>query len=145
MGVAPVAMISSSYLITSSCSLLSVTSSSRRSGSMLRARVSRWSCIRVVSSAAKVPMGKMAPVRDVSRDVVGDPADGEVRIGVGEHDVDSAVIVEFANAEGGADARVAAADDDDPTQICSGSGSGSARMNSYTRAPRVAPASGAAM
>jgi hypothetical protein len=77
----------------------------------------------------EVAMSKVAPVRDVSRDVVGDPADGEVRVGVVEHDVDVAFIVELANAEGGADARVAAANDDDPTQSRSGSGAGSARIN----------------
>lgn len=58
-------------------------------------------------------VGEIAPVADFAGDVVGDAADGEVRVGVGHHHGDLAVRVEFAGAERRADAGVTAADGDD--------------------------------
>ncbi len=59
-------------------------------------------------------MGETPPVEDVARDVVGDATDREVGVGVREHDVDLARGIEFADAQGGTDAGVASADNDDP-------------------------------
>lgn len=64
-------------------------------------------------------VGEVAPVGDVPGDVVGDSADGEVRVGVPEQDVDLTREVKLASAERGADAGVASADDDDPAQTSS--------------------------
>ena len=58
-------------------------------------------------------VGEVAPVGDLAGDVVGDAADGEVRVGVGDDDGDVGRGVEFAGAQGGADAGVAAADGDE--------------------------------
>ena len=106
-----------------------------------------------------VAVSEVAPVRHVAGDVVGDPADREVRIGVSEHDLDVAFAVELANAEGGADAGVASSHDDDPAQTSSfsrasrsaGAGptvdgaEGSLLMSWYVSAARLAPAMGATM
>ena len=53
---------------------------------------------------------QVAPVGDLTRDVVGDAADGEVGVGVGHDDGDLGRRVELACPQGGADAGVAAAD-----------------------------------
>ena len=57
-------------------------------------------------------VGEVAPVRDLAGDVVGDAADGEVRVGVGHHHGDIGARVDLAGAERGADAGVAPADGD---------------------------------
>ena len=56
------------------------------------------------------PVREVAPVGDLAGDVVGDAADGEVRVGVGHHHGDLGARVDLAGAQRGADARVAAAD-----------------------------------
>ena len=58
-------------------------------------------------------MREVGPVRDLPGDVVGDAADGEVGVGVGDDHGDLGAGVEFADAQGGADSGVAAADGDD--------------------------------
>ena len=57
-------------------------------------------------------VGEVAPVGDLAGDVVGDAADGEVRVGVGHHHGDLRARVDLACAERGADAGVAPADGD---------------------------------
>ena len=54
-----------------------------------------------------------APVGDVAGEVVGQPADREVRVGVGQQHRHLHGGVELTRAEGGADPGVAAADDQD--------------------------------
>ncbi|SKZ13978.1 Uncharacterised protein [Mycobacteroides abscessus subsp. abscessus] len=56
---------------------------------------------------------QVRPVGDFPGDVVRDPADGEVRVVVGDHDGDVGGGVEFTDAQGGADPGVAAADRND--------------------------------
>ncbi|EHC27308.1 hypothetical protein HMPREF1003_00597 [Propionibacterium sp. 5_U_42AFAA] len=53
---------------------------------------------------------QVVPVSDLAGDVVGDPADGEVRVGVGHHDGDLGRRVEFAGTQPRGDAGIAAAD-----------------------------------
>ena len=93
---------------------MSVTCSSRRPTSILRRdRVEvqpHPGCFEVGDGA----VGEISPVRNVAREVVGDTADGEVGVGVGEDDIDLAGWVEFADPEGCADPGVASADNDDP-------------------------------
>ena len=55
-------------------------------------------------------VGEVAPVGDLAGDVVGDAADREVRVGVGDDDGDLGGRVELPGAQRGADAGVAAAD-----------------------------------
>ena len=55
-------------------------------------------------------VGEVAPVGDFAGDVVRDAADGEVRVGVGDHHGDLGSRVEFAGSQRGGDAGVAAAD-----------------------------------
>ena len=57
-------------------------------------------------------VGQVAPVGDLAGDVVGDAADGEVRVGVLEDHGDVGGRVQLAGPQGGADSRVAAADHD---------------------------------
>ena len=45
-------------------------------------------------------VGQVAPVGDLAGDVVGDAADGEVGVGVGDHQGDLDGRVEFAGAQG---------------------------------------------
>ena len=59
------------------------------------------------------PMRQVAPVGDLTRDVIGDPADGEVRVGVGHHHGDFGAGVELAGPQRGADAGVASSDGND--------------------------------
>ena len=67
-------------------------------------------------------VGQVAPVRDLPGDVAGDPADGEVRVGVGDNDRHLSLAVEFTGAQRSADPRVAAADGNQvheaPIRIC---------------------------
>src|SRR5271165_6710738 len=58
------------------------------------------------------PVGQVAPVGDLTGQVIGDAADGEVRIGVRDDHGDIRARVEFARPQGGADPGVAAADHD---------------------------------
>lgn len=53
---------------------------------------------------------EVAPVRDFTRDVVRDAADGEVRVGVCDHDRHLGGGVELSGSQGRGDAGVAAAD-----------------------------------
>ena len=55
-------------------------------------------------------VGEVAPVGDLAGDVVRDPADGEVGVGVGDDHRHLGCAVELAGPQRGADARVAAAD-----------------------------------
>jgi len=57
-------------------------------------------------------VGQVAPVRHLAGDVVGDAADGEVRVGVRDDDADLGAGVELAGPQGGADPGVAAAGHD---------------------------------
>ena len=57
-------------------------------------------------------VGQVAPVSDLAGDVVGDAADGEVRVGVLQDHRDLGGRVQFAGPQGGADPGVAAADHD---------------------------------
>jgi hypothetical protein len=57
-------------------------------------------------------VGEVAPVGDLAGDVVRDAANAEVGVGVGDDDGDVAAGVEFARAQRGGDAGVAAADGD---------------------------------
>src|SRR5438067_1305012 len=57
-------------------------------------------------------MGQVAPVGDLAGDVVGDAADGEVRVGVLQDHGNLGARVQLAGPQGRADARVAAADHD---------------------------------
>ena len=57
-------------------------------------------------------VGEVAPVGDLAGDVVGDAADGEVRVGVRDDHADVGGRVELAGAQRGADPGVAAADHD---------------------------------
>ena len=57
-------------------------------------------------------VGQVAPVGDLAGDVVGDAADGEVRVGVLQDHGDVGAGVEFAGPQGRADPGVAAADHD---------------------------------
>ena len=68
-------------------------------------------------------MSEVGPVGDFPGDVVGDAADGEVGIGVGDDDGDLGGGVEFAGAQRRADAGVAATDGDDLTNGHTGFGS----------------------
>ena len=52
---------------------------------------------------------------DLTGDVVGDAADGEVRVGVGDDHGDLGGGIKFAGAQGSADTGVAATDRDDMT------------------------------
>ena len=56
---------------------------------------------------------ELPPVGHLAREVVGDAADREVRVGVVENDVNLARRIEFSHAQCGADPRIAPADDDD--------------------------------
>ena len=55
-------------------------------------------------------VGEGLPGLHFAGEVVGDAADGEVRVGVRDHDGDVDGGVEFAGAQGGGDAGVASAD-----------------------------------
>ncbi len=55
-------------------------------------------------------VGQVAPVRHLAGDVVGDAADGEVRVAVGGHHGHLGARVHFPRPQRGADAGVAAAD-----------------------------------
>ena len=55
-------------------------------------------------------MGEVVPVGDVTGDVVGDAADAEVWVGIGEHDGDRDADVELPGAQRGGDAAVASSD-----------------------------------
>ena len=57
-------------------------------------------------------VGEVAPVGDLTGEVVGDAADGEVRVGVLQDHGDVGGRVELAGSQGGADTGVAAADHD---------------------------------
>ena len=67
----------------------------------------------VASRSARVRWARLRQSRDLAGDVVGDAADREVRVGVGDDDGDLAAGVELAGAQRGADAGVAAADRDE--------------------------------
>ena len=64
-------------------------------------------------------MGEAWPVGDLAGEVVGDAADREVRITVGDDDCHLAVWVELACTQGGADSGVAASDDQKPRHASS--------------------------
>ena len=68
-------------------------------------------------------MGQVGPVGDFPGDVVGDAADGEVGIGVGDDHGDIGGGVEFAGAQRRADAGITATDGDDMTNGHAGFGS----------------------
>jgi hypothetical protein len=68
-------------------------------------------------------VGEVGPVGDFSGDVVGDAADGEVRVGVGDDHGDLGGGVELAGPQRRADAGIAAADGDDMTNGHAGFGS----------------------
>ena len=55
-------------------------------------------------------VGEVAPVGDFARDVVGDAADGEVGVGVGDHDGHLSRGVEFTGSQRSGDSGVATAD-----------------------------------
>jgi hypothetical protein len=59
-------------------------------------------------------MGQRPPVGHVAGQIVGQPADGEVRVGVGDQQGHLDRWVEFAGPEPGADPGVAAADHHQP-------------------------------
>ena len=88
-----------------------VTRSFRPGTSMRRAVVSSRSRVPAASRLGDAAVGQVAPVGDLAGQVVGDAADGEVRVGVFEDYGDIGGRVELAGAQGGAD-RVAAADHD---------------------------------
>lgn len=67
-----------------------------------------------VLELGQMPVGKVAPVGHLAREVVGQPADGEVGEGVGDQHGDLCGGVELAGAQGGRDAGVAAADHQQP-------------------------------
>ena len=90
-----------------------VTSSLRLATSMRRADVSRRRPMPVASRSAMVLCARLRQSVTSPRDVVGDPTDGEVRIGVGDNDGDFGVRIEFTNPKCRADARVASSDCDD--------------------------------
>ena len=56
-------------------------------------------------------VGETPPVRYVTGDVVGDAADAEVRVSVGNQQADSNLAVELEAAPGGLDPGVASPDD----------------------------------
>lgn len=58
-------------------------------------------------------MGEVAPMGDLPGDVIGDAANGEVRIGVSDNDGDLRARVEFADTQRSADSGVTTADRDD--------------------------------
>ena len=60
----------------------------------------------------QLAVGQVAPVGDLAGDVVGDAADGEVRVGVGQDHGDLRGRVDLAGPQGGTDPGVAAADRD---------------------------------
>ena len=68
-------------------------------------------------------MRQVGPVGDFTGDVVGNAADGEVGIGVGDHHGDIGGGVEFAGAKRRADAGITATDGDDMTSCHAGFGS----------------------
>lgn len=59
------------------------------------------------------PMGQVVPLGDLSRDVVRDSADGEVRVRVGNHHGDLASGCHLASAQRGAESRHTASDHDE--------------------------------
>jgi SAM-dependent methyltransferase len=81
-------------------------------------------------------VGEVAPMGHLTRDVVGDAADREVGVGVGDHDGHVRARVKLAGAQRGADTRVAAADRQQPHQSARG-GSGQAGSIAWSRGPRV--------
>ena len=62
------------------------------------------------------PVREVAPVRYLARDVVGDTADREVGVGVGDHDGHLRARVKLAGAQRSADAGIATADRHQPHQ-----------------------------
>ena len=79
------------------------------------ARVSVRTCIPVAAGSAARAVGHVGPAGDFAGDVIGDAADGEVGIGVGDHHGELGGGVEFAGTRRGADAGLANADRDDLT------------------------------
>ena len=63
------------------------------------------------------PVRQVAPVGDLARDVVGNPADGEVGVGVGDDHGDLGVGVELTGSQRGADAGVASSDGDEVHEV----------------------------
>jgi hypothetical protein len=66
-------------------------------------------------------VSERVPVGNLAGEEVGQPADREVRIAVGEQHRDLDAGIDFAGAQGGADAGVAAADDEKTAQTSSSS------------------------
>jgi hypothetical protein len=77
----------------------------------------------VAAKSAAVRWARLVQVGDFSGDVVGDAADGEVRVGVGDDHGDLGGGVELAGPQRRADAGIAAADGDDMTNGHAGFGS----------------------
>ena len=80
---------------------------------MRRARVSSRSRMPGGFQVGDGAVGEVAPARDLTGDVVGDAADGEVRVGVRYHDGHLRAGIYFAGAQRCADPGVAAADRND--------------------------------
>ena len=112
MGIAPVPMMSSSYGSACSVPAGSVMVTRRVSGSM---------CARAMVEAQPDAVGfdvvgfavrEVVPVGGLPAEEEREAADAVVGVGVGHHDGHVARRVEFPGTQGGADAGVAAADDE---------------------------------
>jgi prolipoprotein diacylglyceryl transferase len=94
------------------------------------------------------PVGQIAPVGDLAGDVVGDAADGEVRVGIGGHHRDVHARVQFPGAQRGADTGVAATNHDQvhgklPRVVVTGAGARRPRRRwPQARPARPGPAGG---
>ena len=87
-------------------------------------------------------VGQVSPVLDFTGDVVGNAADGEVRIGVCDNNGDVAGVVELASAQRGRDTRIAATDGNQTHQDVAFTIGRRAPGCGTTTSPARSPASG---